>query len=71
MDKDPVLSPESETLTEQVLRQLQAAIVKGEIAPGTKISEPELARAYGISRGPLREALHRLEGQKLLVRAPT
>ena len=40
MDKDPVLSPESETLTEQVLRQLQAAIVKGEIAPGTKISEP-------------------------------
>lgn len=70
MDKDPVLSPESETLTEQVLRQLQAAIVKGEIAPGTKISEPELARAYGISRGPLREALHRLEGQKLLVRVP-
>lgn len=64
------LPPESETLTEQVLRQLQAAIVKGEIAPGAKISEPELARAYGISRGPLREALHRLEGQKLLVRVP-
>ncbi|WP_026440003.1 GntR family transcriptional regulator [Acidocella facilis] len=70
MDKDALPSPESETLTEQVLRQLQAAIVKGEIAPGAKISEPELARAYGISRGPLREALHRLEGQKLLVRVP-
>lgn len=63
-------APESETLSDQAFRQLQSAIVKGEIAPGSKISEPELARAYGISRGPLREALHRLEGQKLLVRVP-
>lgn len=61
---------EGETLAEQALRQIQSAIVKGEIPPGSKISEPELARAYGISRGPLREALHRLEGQKLLVRVP-
>lgn len=61
---------ETETRSEHVLRQIQSAIVKGDIAPGSKISEPELARAYGISRGPLREALHRLEGQKLLVRVP-
>jgi DNA-binding GntR family transcriptional regulator len=61
---------EGETLADHVLRQLQSAIVKGEIAPGSKISEPELARSYGISRGPLREALHRLEGQKLIVRVP-
>lgn len=61
---------DGETLTDHVLRLIQSAIVKGEIAPGSKISEPELARAYGISRGPLREALHRLEGQKLLVRVP-
>ena len=58
------------TLAEHVFRSIQAAIVKGEIAPGSKISEPELARTYGISRGPLREAIHRLEGQKLLVRIP-
>lgn len=63
-------APESQTLADHILRQVQSAIVKGEIAPGSKISEPELARAYGISRGPLREALHRLEGQKLLVRVP-
>ena len=61
---------ESETLSEHVFRRIQAAIVKGEIAPGSKISEPELARTYGISRGPLREAIHRLEGQRLLVRVP-
>jgi DNA-binding GntR family transcriptional regulator len=59
-----------QTLSDHVLRLIQTAIVKGDIAPGSKISEPELARAYGISRGPLREALHRLEGQKLLVRVP-
>jgi len=61
---------EGQTLSDHVLRLIQSAIVKGEIAPGSKISEPELARAYGISRGPLREALHRLEGRKLLVRVP-
>ncbi|MNO76535.1 HTH-type transcriptional repressor CsiR [compost metagenome] len=61
---------DSETLSENVFRRIQAAIVKGEIAPGSKISEPELARVYGISRGPLREAIHRLEGQRLLVRVP-
>lgn len=61
---------EGGTLSEHIFRQLQTAIIRGEIAPGSKISEPELARTYGISRGPLREALHRLEGQKLLVRVP-
>lgn len=61
---------ESGTISESVFRAIQSAIVKGEIAPGSKISEPELARIYGISRGPLREAIHRLEGQRLLVRIP-
>ncbi|MBM7059382.1 GntR family transcriptional regulator [Pseudomonas sp. UL073] len=61
---------DGETLSEHVFRRIQAAIVRGEIAPGSKISEPELARTYGISRGPLREAIHRLEGQRLLVRVP-
>ncbi len=61
---------DGETLSDHVLRQIQSAIVNGDLPPGSKISEPELARTYGISRGPLREALHRLEGQKLLVRVP-
>ncbi|MDH1557988.1 GntR family transcriptional regulator [Pseudomonas sp. MDMC216] len=72
LESDAPATPQvdSETLSEHVFRLIQAAIVKGEIAPGSKISEPELARTYGISRGPLREAIHRLEGQKLLVRVP-
>ncbi len=65
-----VVTDDVGTLSENVFRSIQAAIVKGDIAPGSKISEPELARVYGISRGPLREAIHRLEGQRLLVRVP-
>ncbi|WP_028239217.1 GntR family transcriptional regulator [Stutzerimonas azotifigens] len=69
---EPLLDEQAdnETLSEHVFRRIQSAIVQGRIAPGSKISEPELARTYGISRGPLREAIHRLEGQKLLVRVP-
>ena len=40
---------DSETLAESVFRRIQTAIVRGDIAPGSKISEPELARTYGIS----------------------
>jgi len=64
------LNSAEQTRAEQVFKRIQSAIVEGQIAPGSKISEPELAKRYGISRGPLREAMHRLEGQKLLVRVP-
>ncbi len=56
----------SETLTESLVE----AIVNGEIAPGSKISEPELAKRYQVSRGPLREAIMRLEGLNLIERVP-
>lgn len=68
--KECLPGDETVTLSDHVFSRIQSAIVKGEIMPGSKISEPELARTYGISRGPLREALHRLEGQRLLVRVP-
>lgn len=68
--EDEVVFNEMGTRAEHVFRCIQSAIVTGEIKPGSKISEPELARTYGISRGPLREAIHRLEGQRLLVRVP-
>jgi len=62
--------PESRTLADRVCREIVTAIIKGDIPPGHKISEPELARTYGISRGPLREAIRRLEGLRLVVRIP-
>lgn len=56
------------TLAEQLFERLSEAIVQGELAPGSKISEPLLARGYGVSRGPLREALHRLQERHLITR---
>lgn len=62
--------PEVRTLAERVFNQLQNAIVRGELAPGSKITEPGLSKAYGISRGPLREAMRRLEAHHLIERVP-
>ena len=54
------------TLADEVFSQMRDAIVCGDFAPGSKINEPQLASQYGISRGPLREAIRRLEGAKLV-----
>ena len=61
---------DSGTIPDRIFALLTEAIVEGRIAAGSKISEPELARAYGISRGPLREAIGRLEACGLVVRRP-
>jgi len=58
------------TLSEQVFNTLKEAIVSGELAQGSKITEDDLAKKYGISRGPLREAIRKLESLRLLVRVP-
>jgi DNA-binding GntR family transcriptional regulator len=54
------------TLADSVFDQLRTAIIKGQLAPGSKVNEPQLSKQYGISRGPLREAIRRLEGCKLV-----
>jgi len=61
---------EAITAADRVLVQIRTAIVEGEIPAGTKISEPELARRYDLSRAPLREALARLERCHLIERTP-
>jgi DNA-binding GntR family transcriptional regulator len=58
------------TASDRVLQEIQRAIVDGDIAPGSKISEPELARRFDLSRAPLREALARLERCHLIERLP-
>lgn len=62
--RDPV------TAADRVLLEIQKAIVEGQIVPGSKISEPELAKKYDLSRAPLREALARLERCHLIERTP-
>ncbi|OUR62306.1 GntR family transcriptional regulator [Colwellia sp. 39_35_sub15_T18] len=56
------------TTADKVFEQMQHAIVEGEITSGSKISEPELAKRYQISRSTLREALNRLEKCHLIER---
>ncbi len=49
------------SLVEDVRDRLLEAIVTGELAPGERIVEAELARRMGISRGPVREAARLLQ----------
>ena len=61
---------DSPTLASRAFDSIKADIISGKLAQGTKIVESDLALKYGISRGPLREAIHRLEQIKLIVRIP-
>lgn len=58
------------TASQRIYDDLQRAIVEGEIAAGSKISETDLAQKYQVSRAPLREALTRLERCHLIERVP-
>lgn len=55
---------------DQVFSKLRVGIISGEIASGSKISEPELARIYNVSRSSIREAIGRLESAHLVTRKP-
>lgn len=61
---------DAKTLADRVFARLQDDIVLGELKPGTKLGESDLAARYGVSRGPLREAIRRLESRKLVERVP-
>lgn len=60
----------SETLANRAYNAISDAIVRGELAAGARISEAALTRRFQIGRGPLREALRRLEGRRLVVTKP-
>jgi len=54
------------TLREQVLAQLRERILSGDLPPGTKLGEVDLAEQLGVSRGTVREALRTLHEGGLL-----
>lgn len=49
------------TVAQHALESLRAAIVSGELRPGQRIRQDELAAALGVSVAPVREALATLE----------
>ncbi|QQG28218.1 GntR family transcriptional regulator [Pectobacterium carotovorum] len=60
-DKELALSP---------FEILINAIEKGELLPGERLQETRLAQQFGLSRTPIREALHRLEALGLVEPGP-
>lgn len=61
-------TPSTETLSlpEQIAERIGNAIVKGELEPGSRVQEQEVADRFKVSRGPVREALRILEHHGLV-----
>lgn len=57
-------------LTDVVFERLLGRIHEGFLPPGTVINEVALAREFGVSRGPVREAVRRLQGLQIVTREP-
>lgn len=62
--------PQRQGLHEMVLAQLLAAIRTGQVKPGERLLEAEIAERLGLSRGIVREAIRRLEQEGLVISQP-
>ncbi len=65
-DDTAILGLRRMTLREQAIETLRRAITSGELAPGSHVSEIEMAGRLEISRGTLREAMRTLQNEGLL-----
>jgi DNA-binding GntR family transcriptional regulator len=61
-------TPRPLSLPDHIHRLLEDAIISGQLHPGQRVSENELARAFEVSRTPVREAVRILEGEGLIIR---
>lgn len=59
---------EEDTLAQMALDKIIILVRNGTLRPGAVVNETDLAKRFGMSRGPVREAVRRLEGRKLIVR---
>lgn len=57
-------------LRDVVFSTLREAILKGELKPGERLMELQLAEKMGVSRTPIREAIRMLEQEGLAVTIP-
>jgi DNA-binding GntR family transcriptional regulator len=58
------------SLGQHVFENLKQAVIKGKIVPGSRLIESRLADTLGISRTPVREAIHKLEREGYLKKLP-
>jgi len=64
-------SVERHTLADQVYTFLKKGIINGDLQPGERLKELEIAQSLGASRTPVREALSRLEQEGLVQPFPS
>ncbi|MCR5279496.1 MAG: GntR family transcriptional regulator, partial [Lachnospiraceae bacterium] len=57
-------------LRDVVFKTLRKAILTGELKPGERLMEIHLAQKLGVSRTPIREAIHKLEQESLVTMIP-
>lgn len=55
------------SLGDRTAERIKAAIIAGELPPGSSLRDRQLAEQLGVSRTPVRDALHRLEATGLVV----
>ena len=56
---------------DKIIKQIRALIISGELKPGDKLPpERRLAEKFGVSRGPVREAIQKLEFYGILKTQP-
>lgn len=67
---NPAGSQVPKTLADRLRMQLSDEIVRGELAPGVTLDETELARRFGVSRTPVREAIRLLAASGLVDARP-
>ena len=67
---DPSALDADAPLADSIYDQLLDAIYQGRMPPGSVINEVAIAQEFGVSRGPVREAIRRLQGIQLVSRQP-
>ena len=53
-----------------IYQKLLAAIENGDLRPGDRLLETDLAQRFGVSRTPIREAIRRLETDGIVAHKP-
>lgn len=66
MKKEKLESVAPRTLKENVTEIIRHSIIDGTLAPGSELNQAQIALELGVSRGPVREALGRLEQEGLI-----
>jgi len=57
-------------LREIVFETIRSAIVSGDLKPGERVMEVQMAESLGVSRTPVREAIRKLELEGLIIMLP-